>query len=137
MEEKIEYIGHSDSIKAGINLEHPFFAHVSQEEKAKIYAEIMSEKAYIVSLKDGEQIFGAAILSVEHDRIHVWEVGGEYLRTVNRIKPVAGIVAMKLGKKFVSFDATDERIRKRSERYGFKPDPNNEKTLLLEVNYGR
>lgn len=133
MEEKIKAHGHIQSIKMGINLRHPFFKHLSEKEQGNILAEFCNEESFFITLTENGNIFGAAILSICPDRIHVREVGGDYLKTVNNIKYVANKIAKFLDKKYISFKAENEIIKKRSERYGFKPDPNFENEFIKEV----
>lgn len=106
-----------------VDLNHKFFDYISETDKAEIQAEIDAGITRIFVLTDPErnQLRAAFILTAYEDKIHIREVGGDYVWATKYANDYAGKVAEKMGIKKVSFTARNPIIQQRSKIYGFMP----------------
>lgn len=126
-------LGHSESVKRGITLAHKMLSHLTDETKKEIEQEFMLNQSFIVSFYEEYILKAVCIYTVYRDRVHIRETGGSYFWAVHHFRKYGEIAAKKLGLKYVSFYATDERIQKRAMQSGFFPDPQHENEFLKEA----
>jgi hypothetical protein len=120
----VEALSFEDTVKAGVNLKHPFFDYIGNNDKIEIMDEIVTGQSYIIAFtKDGE-IKAAAIFTVYGESIHIREIGGAYVWCTKHANDYAEIIAKRLRRSKVTFKARDERIKQRSKIYGFEKSPN-------------
>jgi len=104
-----------------INLDHSFFDYISVADKAEIRKELKDGISVLNPLYDGETLRAAFIIMAYPEKIHIREIGGDYVWATKHVNRFAEKVAKAMGLNKVSFTASDETIQKRSEIYGYKP----------------
>lgn len=104
----------------GANLSHEFFAHLSMDEKQKIYADINKNKTVIYTFeKDENQPLFIAVIDIMDDRIHVREVAGDFIFRMKYCEKLCIHLCEKLNKPLISFCTEKDVVRKIGERLGF------------------
>ena len=117
----MKYLSSLETKERGIDLAHPFFDYIPPDDVEEIKQEINDGLSHLLCLEENKAIIAAFIITHYDDRIHIREIGGDYVRATKHVNSFAEQVAKALGIGVVSFTAKNPIIQKRSEIYGYKP----------------
>lgn len=119
--EKVRALSFQETVERGININHPFLDYISSKDKQEIIYEIMNSQSFIIGFERNFMLAAVAIFTVYNDKVHIREIGGDYVWATKHVNQYAEIIAKKIGLNKVSFTAVNEIIKKRSKIYGYEP----------------
>lgn len=104
----------------GVNLSHEFFNHLDEGTKQEIYSDNYKNKTVIYSFEKEEKIpVFAAVIDILDDRIHVREVGGQFVFNMQWCEKLCEMMAKKFNKEKISFCTNKKGVKTIGKRLGY------------------